>query len=250
MHVNYDELAPDYINYRVPDARIAAMIHRHLAPGSKVLNVGAGQGSYEPTDRDLIALEPSQEMISRRANSCAPAIQGCAEALPFADNSFDASLAILTIHHWRNIRKGLAEMRRVTRGKIIILTWNGDFGDFWLPDYLPEIAVIDTKLFPSIDQLAELLGGFIEVEKVAIPHDCTDGFMCAYWRRPEAYLNPAARNAISTFARLGPAIDDGVNRLCQDLDSGLWQQRYQSLLQKSDLDCGYRLVVHDKMSFA
>jgi SAM-dependent methyltransferase len=247
MQVNYDELAPDYINYRVPDARIAAMIRRHVLLGSKVLNVGAGQGSYEPTDCDLIALEPSREMISRRAETCAPVIQGFAEALPFADNSFDVSLAILTIHHWRDIPKGLAEMRRVTRDKIIILTWNGDFGDFWLPDYLPEIATIDTKLFPTIVQLAELLGGLIEVETVAIPNDCTDGFMCAYWGRPEMYLNPAARNAISTFARLG-SVDDGLNYLRQDLGTGVWQMRYQSLLHQSDLDCGYRLVVHDKMS--
>jgi SAM-dependent methyltransferase len=245
MSVNYDTLAFDYVNYRIPDARIEKAIRRHIVPGSRILNVGAGQGAYEPADCDVTAIEPSQEMIARRSSTKAPALQGSAEHLPFDDNSFDTSLAILTIHHWKDVQKGLSEIKRVTRGKIIILTWNGDYSDFWLPNYLPEIASIDTELFPSIDQLIDLLGDSTNSEIVEIPSDCTDGFMCAYWRRPEMYLIPAARHAISTFSTLRDA-ESGLNRLRQDIESGLWQERYEPLLSKTSLDCGYRLVVHDE----
>lgn len=245
MNVNYDNLAPDYVNFRVPDPRIEAAIRRHMPLEGKVLNVGAGPGSYEPAGCDVIAIEPSEEMIARRPSTKVPAIRGFAEHLPFNDNSFDASLAILTIHHWQNIQKGLSEIKRVTRGKVVILTWNGEFGDFWLPDYLPEIESTDTHLFPSIEKLINILGGSASVETVNIPHDCTDGFMCAYWRRPRMYLNSAARQAISTFSRLGD-ITGGLNRLRKDVDSGQWHRTYRSLLNQTQMDCGYRLVVYNK----
>ncbi len=245
MSVNYDTIAPEYVNYRVPDARIDAAIRAHIMPGEKVLNVGAGLGAYEPQDCDVTAIEPSLEMIARRASIRAKALQGSAEHLPFDDDSFDASLAILTIHHWQDIHKGLRELKRVTRGKVIILTWNGDYGDFWLPDYLPEIASIDKELFPSIDQLSRMLGGRTRSEVLEIPHDCTDGFMCAYWRRPEMYLIPAARQAISTLSRVSDT-SSGLNRLRKDIQLGHWHQQYESLLEKTSLDCGYRLVVYDK----
>lgn len=244
MSVNYDVLAPDYVNYRVPDVRIEAAIRKHIPHGVKVLNVGAGQGAYEPQDCDVTAIEPSLEMIARRAPTKAPAIHGFAENLPFDDNSFDIATAILTVHHWRDIRKGLGELRRVACGKVIILTWNGDYGDFWLPEYLPEIASIDTEVFPSIDSLSHILRGSTDVEVIDIPHDCTDGFMCAYWRRPEMYLDHAARQAISTFSRLGD-ISDGLGRLRSDIDSGHWYKNYEALVTRIKLDCGYRLVVHD-----
>lgn len=247
MSVNYDILAPDYVNYRVPDARIEATIRKHIPQGSRILNVGAGQGSYEPKDCDVTAIEPSPEMIARRAPTKAPAIQGYAENLPFNDNSFDIAMAILTIHHWQNIQKGLMELRRVARDKVVVLTWNGDYGEFWLPEYLPEIASIDIGLFPSIDTLSYTLGGSSDVEVIDIPHDCTDGFMCAYWRRPEMYLKPAARQAISTFSRLGD-ISEGLGHLRSDINSGHWYKKYGALLSKSTLDCGYRLVVQSKVT--
>ena len=242
MTINYDALASDYINYRIPDARIASAIRKHIPAGSRVLNVGAGQGSYEPENCNVVALEPSREMISRRPPDKRSAIRGLAESMPFADNCFDISLAILTIHHWHNIQKGLSEMKRVTCQKTIILTWNGDFGDFWLPDYFPEIAHIDTGLFPSIHKICGLLSDATEIDIVEIPHDCTDGFMCAYWRRPKTYLNTAARNAISTFSRLND-LDDGLKHLQSDIESGVWRKRYSSILQKDKLDCGYRLLI-------
>lgn len=245
MSVNYDSLARDYVNYRVPDWRIESIIRKHLIPGAKVLNVGAGQGAYEPEDCDVTAIEPSSEMIARRPERKAQAILGFAERLPFADDSFDVSLAILTIHHLQDIQKGLSEIKRVTRGRVVILTWNGNFGDFWLPHYLPEIASVDRELFPTIDKVSRFLGGSTDIEVVEIPYDCTDGFMCAYWRRPEMYLKSDARKAISTFSRLGDT-SEGLNRLRHDIDSGLWYNTYASLLTNTTLDCGYRLVVHDK----
>jgi len=245
MSVNYDTLAPEYVNYRVADTRIDAAIRRHIVPGEKVLNVGAGQGSYEPSDCDVTAVEPSLEMIARRAATKVKALQCSAEDLPFDDSSFDTSLAILTIHHWHDIQKGLRELKRVTRGKVIVLTWNGNFGDFWLPDYLPEIASIDVELFPPLNQLSEWLGPNTTNEVLEIPYDCTDGFMCAYWRRPEMYLIPAARQAISTFSRVSDT-SAGLNRLRQDIESGYWHKKYEPLTGKISLDCGYRLVVHAK----
>jgi len=243
--INYDTVAPAYVDYRVADARIDAAIRRHIVPGETVLNVGAGQGSYEPQDCDVTAIEPSREMIARRSVTRVKALQGSAEHLPFDDYSFDTSLAILTIHHWQDVQKGLRELKRVTRGKVIIVTWNGDYGDFWLPDYLPEIARIDVELFPSVNQLSEWLGPKTNAEVLEIPFDCTDGFMCAYWRRPEMYLIPAARRSISTFSRVGD-ISRGLNRLREDIQSGHWHKQYESLLRKTSLDCGYRLVVHEK----
>ena len=245
MSINYDLLAPDYQQYRIPDARIAARINHHIPPGSKVLNVGAGQGSYEPAYCNVTAIEPSREMISRRPPASAPAIEGCAENLPFEDNSFDIALAILTIHHWLDVQKGVRELARVARSKVVILTWNGNYGDFWLPDYIPQIVTADTGLFPTTDRLSEWLGGAISEEIVSIPHDCTDGMMCAYWRRPEMYLNATARLAISTFSKLG---DTGAELDClrSDIISGRWHQKYQALLGRQSLECGYTLITHDR----
>lgn len=244
MNVNYDNLAQEYKNYRIPDPRIAAAIARHIPSGARVLNIGAGLGAYEPVDCQVTAIEPSMEMIDRRAPSKSVAIQGCAEDIPFANDSFDVSMAILTIHHWQNLQKGLDEMMRVTKGKSVIFTWNGIYNNFWLLDYFPEIGEIDCALFPSINYLVNKLGG-ARVEVVGIPGDCSDGFMCAYWKRPEMYLDPMARQAISTFSRLDD-IDSGLALLKNDLHSGAWHKKYGHLLDKDLLDCGYRLVIHER----
>lgn len=244
MSVNYDQLAREYKNYRIPDSRIEAAIAKHIAPNTSVVNIGAGLGAYEPVGCATIAVEPSREMIARRSPTKSPAIQAYAELLPFADQSFDVSMAILTLHHWQNLEKGLQEMLRVTRGKTIILTWNGIYDHFWLIDYFPDIADVDSALFPSMDYLIQQLGG-AKVEVIEIPHDCSDGFMCAYWRRPEMYLDAAARLAISTFSRLGN-IDASLDLLRRDLQSGAWYKKYSTLLNRHSLDCGYRLVIHDR----
>ncbi len=241
MSVDYDQLAKQYKVYRRPDPRIAERIRFHVQGAKRVLNVGAGLGSYEPENCEIIAVEPSHEMISGRKKSKAKVIQSVAENLPFGDNAFDVSMAILTIHHWSDIVSGLREMLRVSKNKIVLFTWIGYGSYFWLEEYIPEIRDIDEKLFPRLEELDQILGG-ISVETVDIPFDCIDGFMCAYWRRPEAYLDPMVRKAISTFSRI-PSAQDGLDKLQNDVISGAWHKKYSYLLEKESLDLGYRLVV-------
>ena len=244
MSVDYDQLAEQYRTFRKPDPRIAARIQFHIQGAQRVLNVGAGMGSYEPQDFQVVAIEPSLEMITQRKNSKATLVQGMAENLPFVDNDFDVSMGVLTIHHWSDIALGLQEMLRVSKDKIVLFTWIGYGNNFWLIDYIPEIVGIDEALCPTLEELDEMLGD-ITAETIEIPYDCTDGFMCAYWRRPEMYLNPKVRKAISTFSRI-PDIQGRLNRLKDDLDSGVWRKRYNHLLKKDSLDLGYRLVVHER----
>lgn len=237
----YDKIGTRYSQYRKPDSRIEAAILREIGDRQRILNLGAGAGAYEPADRDVVALEPSAVMISQRSANTAPVVQGQAECLPFKDNSFDIALAILTIHHWSDLEKGLHEALRVAQKKLVLLTWIGFVEDFWLVDYLPQIKEIDAQLFPSIAGLEQILGP-VRVVPIPIPYDCTDGFLCAYWRRPHFYLDETARSAISTFARI-KNIQEGLRRLEKDLESGLWQNRYQRLLNKMSMDFGYRLLV-------
>ncbi len=239
----YDEIGVDYAKLRKPDSRIAAVIDRALGKAPSVLNVGAGTGSYEPTDRTVTALEPSAEMIAQRPPELATAHQGVAEDLPFADDAFDAVMAILTVHHWSSLKTGLLEMRRVARHRVVILTFDPASPYFWLADYIPEIITLDQPIMPKLDVFAEILGE-TTVEIVPVPHDCTDGFLGAYWRRPHAYLNPDVRSAISTFAKLDH-VSDALQRLENDLASGVWEERYGNLVEAESLDVGYRLVVAD-----
>ncbi len=237
----YDRIGLDYSNLRRPDPRIAAMIENALGSARTVLNVGAGAGSYEPQGRQVTAVEPSTEMIRQRPSSAAPVVQGSAEQLPFDDASFDASMAVLTVHHWVDRARGLAELRRVSRGPIVILTFDPTFRGFWLADYLPELVTLDEAQMPPLEDYRRALGP-VEVTPVPIPHDCHDGFLCAYWRRPRAYLDPRVRAAISSFWRIGD-VTGPLRQLEQDLASGTWQQRYGHLLERESIDCGYRLVV-------
>ena len=240
----YDEIGKGYRSYRWPDPRITGVIHSVLGAARTILNVGAGAGTYEPVDRDLIALERSSLMIAQRPVTAAPVVQGDAVQLPFADKSFDATLAVLTIHHWPDCAKGLAELKRVSK-RVVILTWDPVIeNDFWLTrDYFPEIIAHDQEQFPTLSALEKTLGR-IEVRPVLIPHDCTDGFLCAYWRRPEMYLDESARTAISAFARLGD-ISDRVAHLRYDLTSGEWRRRNESILHETERDFAYRLIVAD-----
>ena len=244
MTVNYDALAVDYQAYRIPDQRISEKINAQLENAGSVLNVGAGTGSYEPTHCRVVALEPSQEMISKRSTGKANAILGSAENIPFQDDEFDIVMGILTIHHWLNISRGLAEMKRVAKEKIVLLTWIDDSPRFWLQDYFSEIRDIDRQIFPTLTELEGYLGN-IKVEIVEIPENCTDGFMCAYWKRPAAYLDHRVRDAISTFSRM-KNFESGLAKLKIDLESGEWRSRYGKSLEANSLDLGYRLVVSEK----
>jgi SAM-dependent methyltransferase len=240
MTSRYDTIGINYSDLRKPDQRIAAVISAALDGAETVLNVGAGTGSYEPADRSVTAIEPSAEMISQRPASAAPVVQGVAEALPFDDDTFDASMAILTIHHWTDQAKGLAEMRRVTRGPIVLLTFDPAFRDFWLFDYFPELVALDDRQMPQLSDYEKWLGS-VEIAQVPIPHDCSDGFLSAYWRRPAAYLEPRIRAAMSSFHAIGD-VSAGVQQLNSDLQSGAWDRNNAALQQLGQADFGYRLV--------
>ncbi|MEO9468141.1 class I SAM-dependent methyltransferase [Parasphingorhabdus sp.] len=239
----YDKIGVGYSNLRKPDPRIANLIHTALGDAETVLNVGAGTGSYEPAERQVTALEPSAEMIRQRPAGSAKAYQGFAEDLPFADDAFDAAMAVLTVHHWADLEKGLREMRRVAKYRLVILTFDPEAHYFWLADYIPEIVELDQPIMPKMMEYGRILGD-VRIEDIPVPHDCTDGFLGAYWRRPHAYLEAKVRASISTFAKLDNAPDQ-LTRLAQDLDSGAWNRRYGHLMEENSLDAGYRLVVAD-----
>jgi SAM-dependent methyltransferase len=236
----YDSIGIRYAELRKPDPRIAAAIQGALGQAETVLNVGAGTGSYEPTDRRLTAAEPSIEMIRQRGPSASMAIQAFADDLPFGDNAFDAALAILTVHHWSDKKAGLRELRRVTSGQIVLLTFDPSSRP-WLTDYLPELATLDEAQMPRMSDYERWLGK-VEVSPVLVPHDCSDGFLHAYWRRPTAYLDARVRAGISSFWAISD-VEDGLLKLAQDLETGEWERRYAELLEREAYDAGYRLVV-------
>ncbi|NKB51061.1 MAG: methyltransferase domain-containing protein [Rhizobiaceae bacterium] len=240
MNTLYDTIGLNYADLRKPDARIAERIESALGNAKSVLNVGAGAGSYEPANKQITAVEPSAEMIKQRAVSDVAVVQGRAENLPFEDNSFDASMAVLTIHHWSDQQKGVEEMRRVTRQKVVFLTYDPSFRGFWLFDYFPALVTLDEGQMPQMSDYQDWLGP-VAISQVPIPSDCSDGFLAGYWRRPEAYLDERVRAAMSSFWALDD-LDEGLEKLKSDLDSGEWQKRHGDLLNLQQLDCGYRLV--------
>jgi SAM-dependent methyltransferase len=238
----YDAIGGGYGRYRRPDPRIAAAIRRALGDAASVVNVGAGAGSYEPRDCRVMAVEPSLAMIHQRPAGSAPVVQASATDLPFCDAAFAAALAVLTIHHWPDRARGLGELARVSRDRLVIVTWDSASAGFWLvEDYFPAIVEVDRPIFPTMEELREVLGA-AEVHPLPIPHDCTDGFLGAYWRRPHAYLDAGVRGAISTFSKIG-GVDAGLDRLRRDLEDGTWARRHGHLAHRSELDLGYRLVV-------
>lgn len=241
MNALYDTIGVDYANLRRPDPRIAAQIEDALGEAETVLNVGAGAGSYEPLGRTVTALEPSTEMIAQRPAGSAPVVQGSAEQLPFADNSFDAAMAVLTVHHWSDKARGLAEMRRVARDRVVVLTCDPEFRGQWQTEYWPGLIGLDDGVMPPMAFFAEHLGP-VEMSPVLVPHDCTDGFLYAYWRRPQAYLDPGIRKGSSGFWLID-GVEQGAKRLAADLASGAWERRNAALLDADCADMGYRLVV-------
>ena len=240
MSTLYDTIGLNYADLRRPDPRIAARIDEALGAAETVLNVGAGAGGYEPITRRVTAIEPSAEMIAQRTPSNATVLQGRAENLPFEDNTFDAAMASLTIHHWSDKAKGAREMRRVARDKVVFLTFDPAFRAFWLFDYFPELVALDEGQMPPMTDYEAWLGP-VKISPVLIPQDCTDGFLAGYWKRPSAYLDERVRAAMSSFWKIGD-VSTGLNRLQTDLNSGAWKERHADLLDRDELDCGYRLV--------
>lgn len=239
----YDEIGLTYAATRSPDPRIAAAILDALGDARSVVNVGAGTGAYEPVDREVVAVEPSGAMIAQRGPDAAPAIQASAEQLPFVDNSFDAALAVNTVHHWSDLRGGLRELRRVARTRVVIFLRNPRSGiAFWLADYLPELEPAD-RIASIVAAIEEELGPLHTI-CVPLPRDCVDGLFTAYWARPELYLDPDVRRNISNFA-LAPAeaVAEGLARLEAELDSGTWDSRYGHFRALPAVDLGQRILV-------
>jgi SAM-dependent methyltransferase len=241
----YDRIGGHYARGRHADPRIAGRIMAALDGSSSVVNVGAGSGSYEPQDRSVVAVEPSATMIAQRAAGAAPAVRAVAEALPFATDSFDAALAVLTVHHWTSPAAGLAELRRVARGPVVLFTRDNEAVPFWwLHHYFPASGQLEKSRETPLSELAAALGGTAQMVAVPIPADCTDGFNAAYWRRPADYLDPGVWRAMSALALISE--EDragGMSHLQDDLDSGEWDRRWGHLRSLEELDLGYRLLI-------
>ena len=240
----YERIGAGYRRGRREDPRIAAPILAALGGASPVLNVGAGAGSYEPADRPVVAAEPSSVMLAQRPAGAAPAVRAVAERLPFGDGAFGAAMAVLTVHHWSDRARGLAEMRRVSRGPVVLFVPDPDaVPRWWLYHYFPATARLEKSRETRLGDLAAMLGGRIDVTPVPIPADCTDGFSAAYWRRPAAYLDPAVWRPMSALAMI-PEADRaaGMRRLRADLGSGEWHRRFGQVLDLDELDLGHRVV--------
>lgn len=244
----YDRIGEAYSLTRREDPRFLARIHIALGDASTVVNVGAGAGSYEPRDRVVVAIEPSDVMAAQRPRELAPAIRADAKNLPLRDESVDAAMAVLTVHHWdEDQERGVREMRRVARDAVVILTYDPLIsGEMWLmADYLPEVAELDRRIFPSPERLAEWLGGATRVERVPIPDDTPDWMLGSFWAHPERVLDEQARNATSGFARMDAGVVERVVRaLRNDLESGAWEERHGHLRALDTYDVGLRLLIN------
>lgn len=242
---DYDTHGSGYANHRRTDPRIAAMLHEALGDARTVLNVGAGAGSYEPQDRYVVAVEPSAAMRAQRPADAVPAIDATAEKLPFDDDTFDAAMATVTVHQWSDTAKGLAELRRVSRGPVVVLTFDGDALDrLWLAEYVPELIAVERRRFPAVDAIAAAIGATCEVIPVPIPIDCVDGFGEAFYARPERLLDPHVRAAQSGWAFVAPdAVTAGMDRLRADLESGAWDAKYGHLRTQPEFIGALRLLV-------
>jgi SAM-dependent methyltransferase len=241
----FDSISASYVSTRRADPRIARRIQDALGDATTVVNVGAGTGNYEPLDRFVIAVDPSPEMIAKRTIGSVPVVLAAAEELPFPSRSFDAALAVLTVHHWRDWGQGLSEMRRIARRQVIFLFEPTMIKRFWVVDggYWPEASALPSERDAiGAEQVATVID-ITSVEAVPIPNDCTDGFGAAFWGRPEAYLDPQAQQGMSWLAQLPPGTRArGAARLAADLRSGEWDRRRGRLRRLDELDVGYRLI--------
>jgi hypothetical protein len=242
--VDYAVAGAGYAERRRTDPQIARLVHAALGDARTVLNVGAGAGSYEPDDRYVIAIEPSAAMRAQRPPGRVPAIHAIAESLPLDDASVDAAMATTTVHQWGDLAAGIGELRRVTRGPIVILAFDPDVIDeFWLADYAPELMALERPRNPAMSTLVDLLGG-AEVSVVPIPHDCTDGFTEAFYARPEALLDDGVRRSQSAWTFVEPAAQQrSMDSLRRDLASGKWDERYGPLRTQPFYEGSLRLIV-------
>jgi SAM-dependent methyltransferase len=240
----YDQLGRGYARGRRGDSRWAAAIAAAVGPARSVLNVGAGTGSYETGLPVVLAVDPAATMLQQRPPGSAPAVRAVAEALPVGERSVDVALAVLTLHHWSSVERGLAELRRVARRQVVLTFEPAATAEFWLVrEYIPAVADLDRGRTPTVARVADLLGT-ADVRTLPVPADMVDGVLAAHWGRPAAYLDPQVRARASGLAQLDQTIvDAGVARLARDLESDAWAARHADLLDRDELDVGYRLVV-------
>lgn len=244
MTAAYDQIGRGYRAHRRGDPRLASAIWAALGAARSVINVGAGTGSYEPPDRDVLAGEPSAVMLAQRPPGTAPSLQAAAESLPVSDNSFDAAMAVLTLQHWSDVERGLAELGRVARDRVVLVTMDVEtLGELWLiRDYLPEMLAGHAAAFPSIHSLTQMLPD-VSVSVLPVPRDCTDRFMAALWARPEAHLDARVRSATSAWHQIPRhVVDRALAALRRDLQSGRWDERHGHLRRAATLDVGLRIV--------
>ncbi len=244
----YDGIGHGYAGTRREEPRFRALIVAALGGSRTVVNVGAGAGSYEPRDRHVIAVEPSDVMAAQRPRELAPALKAFAHRLPLRDGSVDAAMSVLSVHHWdEGQEQGVRELRRVATGPVVILTCDPEVsGKVWLmADYIPEVAALDRRIFPGMDQFSTWLGGRTRVQVVPVPRDTRDWMLMSFWAHPERVLDASARNATSGFARLHPAVvDRATAAVRRDLEEGTWDARYGHLRKLDSYDAGLRLVVN------
>ena len=244
--VDYETHGRGYARGRRADPRIAARIEAALGDARTVLNVGAGAGSYEPRDRWVLAVEPSATMRAQRPPDAAPCLAGAAESLPLDDDSVDAAMACVTIHHWEDRAAGLAELRRIARGPVVVFTFELDTLIPWQLDYFAEAIARERPRFGAVEQVAAELGGEVRIESIPTPADCADGFFEAFWNRPEALLDPAVRASQSVWQLLDRGIEDRImGRLAADLAAGKWDEENGHLRALDSYEGSLRLVISE-----
>lgn len=242
---NYGLIGRGYASIRQPDPRIEAAVWEALGSANTVVNVGAGAGSYEPRDRTVTPIEPSESMRAERPSDRATAIDATADSLPFPDDHFDAAMASVTIHQWPDYAEGLREMRRVSKGPVVILTFAPQVPqEWWQPVYVPELFAVEERRMPPLDGIAEALGGSVEIRTLPVPADCTDGFGQAFFARPERTLEPEVRRAMSAWSFLDASVVERyVTELTADLASGAWDEKWGQFRNFAEFDVGLRLII-------
>jgi SAM-dependent methyltransferase len=246
MRVDYDRHGVGYARRRLADPRFAERIRAALGDARTVLNVGAGAGSYEPRDRWVLAVEPSATMRAQRPADAAPCLAGAAESLPLDDDSVDAAMACVTIHHWADRAAGLAELRRVARGSVVVVTFELNDLVAWQRDHFADAIALEQPRFGLVDEVAAELGGQVRIERMPTPADCTDGFFEAFWNRPEPLLDATVRASQSIWELLDPGVEEQIfTRLATDLESGVWDAEHGALREQPSYEGALRLVVSE-----
>jgi SAM-dependent methyltransferase len=243
MDAIYDDIGNDYSVTRRTDPKIAQQLYAELRGATRIVNIGAGTGSYESGDIELVAVEPSSVMISQRKRKAGAhrVEQAFAEKLPFDDKSFSHAMTVLSMHHWQDRARAFREINRVATEKFVAITWDPKSEPFWLTrDYFPEIYEMDQRIFPALEELDEYFDE-VTIRPLQIPSDCQDGFLTAFWKRPEAYLSRQVRQAMSPFSKI-KNLAQGLQKLEEDLASGQWAKNNRAILDASYLDVGYRLI--------